>query len=444
MSHIPQAAKSFALFLELQHQVHTASSLQALRYVIVNETNHLFPYRQAILWEPNEKISAVSGLAIVDQRTPFALWVNVLCKYFFNNYHEKIPLELTMHNVPEILQEDWAEWLPHSVLWIPLFVNQECIGSLLLCGNEPYEKPQQKLLFYLCETYAQALYNQRRMKKDIFSWEVFLTQSKVIRIAVLLLILVLCFPVSYTALAPAQIVAKNPYIIRSPLDGVVEKVLIEPNEKVSHNQALLYLDTTTLQSRLEVAIKRFEITQTEYRQISQMALFDAKSKTQVATLKAEMEQAQTEVDYIKTMLNKATLKATQEGIILMEDPNEWEGRPVQTGERILSIADIKHTELEIWVGVNDAIALKKGANVKFFRNSTPHKPLDAQLSFLSYEPQVDPSGVLAYRMLAQWDSLEDAPILGLKGSAKVYGDKTVLGLYLLRRPMAVIRQWIGW
>ena len=80
MSHIPQAAKSFALFLELQHQVHTASSLQALRYVIVNETNHLFPYRQAILWEPNEKISAVSGLAIVDQRTPFALWVNVLCK----------------------------------------------------------------------------------------------------------------------------------------------------------------------------------------------------------------------------------------------------------------------------------------------------------------------------------------------------------------------------
>jgi hypothetical protein len=144
------------------------------------------------------------------------------------------------------------------------------------------------------------------------------------------------------------------------------------------------------------------------------------------------------------MLNKATLKATQEGIILMEDPNEWEGRPVQTGERILSIADIKHTELEIWVGVNDAIALKKGANVKFFRNSTPHKPLDAQLSFLSYEPQVDPSGVLAYRMLAQWDSLEDAPILGLKGSAKVYGDKTVLGLYLLRRPMAVIRQWIGW
>jgi hypothetical protein len=47
-------------------------------------------------------------------------------------------------------------------------------------------------------------------------------------------------------------------------------------------------------------------------------------------------------------------------------------------------------------------------------------------------------------MLAQWDSLEDAPILGLKGSAKVYGDKTVLGLYLLRRPMAVIRQWIGW
>jgi hypothetical protein len=193
-----------------------------------------------------------------------------------------------------------------------------------------------------------------------------------------------------------------------------------------------------------VAIKRFEITQTEYRQISQMALFDAKSKTQVATLKAEMEQAQTEVDYIKTMLNKATLKATQEGIILMEDPNEWEGRPVQTGERILSIADIKHTELEIWVGVNDAIALKKGANVKFFRNSTPHKPLDAQLSFLSYEPQVDPSGVLAYRMLAQWDSLEDAPILGLKGSAKVYGDKTVLGLYLLRRPMAVIRQWIGW
>jgi hypothetical protein len=36
-----------------------------------------------------------------------------------------------------------------------------------------------------------------------------------------------------------------------------------------------------------------------------------------------------------------------------------------------------------------------------------------------------------------------APRLGLKGTAKIYGPRRALALWLLRRPMAVVREWLS-
>ena len=48
---------------------------------------------------------------------------------------------------------------------------------------------------------------------------------------------------------------------------------------------------------------------------------------------------------------------------MFDDPNDWIGRPVTTGERLLEIADPNQAELEIWLPVADAITLKPGAEI---------------------------------------------------------------------------------
>ena len=34
--------------------------------------------------------------------------------------------------------------------------------------------------------------------------------------------------------------------------------------------------------------------------------------------------------------------------------------------------------------------------------------------------------------------------IGLRGTAKIYGDRVLLGYYLFRRPLATLRGWTGW
>lgn len=52
-----------------------------------------------------------------------------------------------------------------------------------------------------------------------------------------------------------------------------------------------------------------------------------------------------------------------------------------------------------------------------------------------------PGGQLAYRLDARFD--EAPPRIGLRGTAKLFGERAPLALYLLRRPLAGLRQSVG-
>jgi hypothetical protein len=59
----------------------------------------------------------------------------------------------------------------------------------------------------------------------------------------------------------------------------------------------------------------------------------------------------------------------------------------------------------------------------------------------AYEAQPTPGGQLAYRLDARFD--EAPPRIGLRGTAKLFGERAPLALYLLRRPLAGLRQSVG-
>ena len=100
-------------------------------------------------------------------------------------------------------------------------------------------------------------------------------------------------------------------------------------------------------------------------------------------------------------------------------------------------------EIEIWLPVSDAITLKNGSDVDFFLNVTPESPLHATLRQASYEATQSPAGLLGYRLKAKLTDTAHPPRIGLKGTAKVYGERVTLFYYLLRRPLAAARQFVG-
>jgi hypothetical protein len=116
---------------------------------------------------------------------------------------------------------------------------------------------------------------------------------------------------------------------------------------------------------------------------------------------------------------------------------------VRVGERILSIADPAHIEVTILVPVKDAVALEPGNEVRLFLDTDPLNSLRGTVRYVVYESTLAGEWP-AYKVTAQLDATPSIPRIGLRGTARIYGDQTTVFYYLFRRPITVARQWLGW
>ncbi len=74
----------------------------------------------------------------------------------------------------------------------------------------------------------------------------------------------------------------------------------------------------------------------------------------------------------------------------------------------------------------------------------PLTPVHGEILETSYQARTGDDGVVAYRLLATVEGQPAQLRLGLHGTAKLYGQKVSLAYYLLRRPLAAARAWLGW
>lgn len=440
--------KTFGVFIELEKRIRHAVDEDVFGFLAVNETLNLLPYRQAILWRakddgsPGGRIVAVSGLAVPDPTAPFIRLTSRLCAHCANASKELLPRVLATASLPEDLRAGWREWLPSELIWLPLSGAQgQFLGALLLAREEPWKDAERHILGYLADSYGHAWSSLRATRRRLWSgWR----RPRRLKLGIAAAVLVLCgLPIRQSALAPAEIVAFQPAMVGAPVDGVVDRFEVQPNQLVEEGQVLLRLDATRLKSRLEVARKSLEIAAAEYRQVSQQAVTNDPSRAETTILRSKMEQAEAEVDYVQELLERIIVRAPRSGLAIFDDVNQWLGRPVTTGERILQIADAELVELEIRLPVADAIALQDGAEVRLFLNIDPQRPVSGSLRYASYEASVTPEGHYAYRLLAELNDDARPLRIGLKGTAKVYGEKTLLIVHILRRPIVTLRQYFG-
>ena len=113
------------------------------------------------------------------------------------------------------------------------------------------------------------------------------------------------------------------------------------------------------------------------------------------------------------------------------------------GEKVLVLADPDRVELTGYLPVGDQIALKAGAEVTFYPKASPFTAYRAQVDSVAYKAAPTDEGILAYRVKAHFTAGEARPRLGLMGTARLYAGHVPLIYYVLRRPLATARQWLG-
>jgi hypothetical protein len=483
------AARLQAL-LALSQRARQANESVQLQFMLVNETFSLSPYTIAILWAEGQGIVSVSGVSTLDRNSAFNLWLSELCERFAQGNLGTKRITADMLSTQD--QQEWSQALPASALWVAasarLSGERPARFGLLLARDQPWKEDDSALLTEWVQIWAphwERCYSQtfesrlsanvRAARKRLpgkatatgFIADVIRGAGRAAKNPSLLftglassfrlrdiwadkrrrtawIAIVVCFfPVKLTVLAPAELVPANPAVIRVPIEGVVDEFFVSPNQKVSEGQPLFKLDLTSLTSRLQIAQQEIQIAATELRQSTLQSLSDPKSRRTIAPLEGKAAERRLEAEYLKELLSKAQIRSPRAGVALFDDPSEWIGRPVVAGEKVMVVASEGEVEIEAWIALSDAIDLPQGTPVTLYLNATPLSPVNGELRYVGHEAIQRPDGNYAYRLRASLDPKEKGRRVGLKGTARVSGQFVPLAYWVLRKPIAWLRQFIG-
>lgn len=439
-----------ATLLGLGRQARQQTTQAGLRFLLVNETMGLLAYRQAAFWSRERGVEALSGVSELDPHAPYVRWLQQWCSASGQQSGDRA-YSVDLRQLPASQGGDWADWLPPHLATIEMAADGDFGGgSLLLARDTAFTQAELGALREWVEVWSARYATLQPRRRLLTRWLAGKRQSVRKRLIgwslVVAAVITASLPVELTVLAPAELVPLEPSIIRSPLDGVVDRMLVMPNDRVSEGQALFVFDRVSLDSQLRVAEGELSTVQAEYRRNAQRAVFDAESKEALATLRSRIEERRAEVDYLRELSRRSEVSAPRAGLALFADANEWQGRPVVTGERIMVIADERRSQIEAWLSPADMIRLSPGSSIVVYPAADPLHPLQGSIHYVAHQPELRPEGHYAYRVRASLQADEQAdPVarVGLKGTAKLYGERTSLAYWILRRPLAALRGWIG-
>lgn len=441
MSAVNASVQGLLGLLQLGQRVRAATTLQALGFVAVNETRAVLGYRQAALWLEGEGVSAISGVPQVDADAPYVQW---LARAFPALGPVNAPRRVTADAITPLLGEEWPTWLPAHGLAMPLpHAGGAPRAVVLFAREQPWTDEELALAGELGAMLGHGLF-ALRPREALWrrGWARLRARRSWWKVALVLLV-VCVIPVRLSALAPAEVTPVDPFVVRAPLDGVIDNLKVVPNQSVEAGALLFDLDATTLRSRYASARKAYETAQEEYRQSAQQAVTDDKSKLQMAERRGDLAQKEVDMTYTADQLARVQVKAERAGVAVFADVNDWTGKAVVVGEKVLVLADPDKVELTGYLPVGDQIALARGADVTFYPKASPFTAFHATVDSVAYKAAPTDEAVLAYRVKAHFATGERVPRLGLMGTARLYAGRVPLIYYVLRRPLASLRQWLG-
>ncbi|AEC20411.1 hypothetical protein PT7_1871 [Pusillimonas sp. T7-7] len=430
---------------EIEGLARQADDVQQLSFHIANDAHPLLKYRQALVFEElgdKWQLLNISGMVSADHESPYMVWLERTRKWLKTQAADG--KEQWLVAPPEaggttLVAQGWREWWTEGVWLCPLKSRAgQVLGWIVYLLEQSPTPGQKAVMARLSQSWAyswELLARRNRPRRGL--------RKKMLARLVLVLLAALCFlPVRQRALAPGEVTSLDLEVISAPLDGVVKAIHVRPNQLVQAGQLLFSLDDTTLRNRQAVASRAVAVADAEYLAAAQTAFRSEESRARLTVLHSRAEERRAELASIRSQLQRLEQRAPRSGVAVFTDVNEWIGKPVVTGERIMQLADPDQPAMLIQLPASDAISLDIGASVDMYLTVRPLKPLRGKIIETSYEAALTPEGVPSYRLRASIDEGEGARI-GLKGAARLSGGESTLGFEMIRRPLAALRAFTG-
>jgi multidrug resistance efflux pump len=452
MSAAPNAAtlpSPWQVVRDLAAKARAAETEHALLFGIANDTFALLRYRSALVFTVHHgelQLSCASGLTSVDRRSAFGSWAEQAMQALLPRVAGQN--RFTADDLPVGLRAAWFDYWPEAVHVHSLAGSgAQPLGLVVYVSDTSWPAAAAPMLDILHQVHGLCLQNLRAVHspwdgvKQLLDGRNLKTRKVLMRVLLVLLLLLLV-PIRQFVIAPAEIVSLDAIAVTSPVEGIIAQMVAKPNQPVKKGDVLIRLDDTSIRNRLESARQSLEVSRAEYLAGAHRAFVSTDKTAEAGVLKGRINERLAEVAFLQDQLRLLDILASRDGIAVYGQENDWVGKPVSAGQRILELADSNQVGVHVWVPVADAINMRTGEPIHVLLYADPWNPLRATIELAGYQATKSPDGVAAYRVRATLPP-QDKVRLGLRGNAKIDGEWVVLGYFIFRRPLSTVRQWLG-
>jgi putative peptide zinc metalloprotease protein len=131
--------------------------------------------------------------------------------------------------------------------------------------------------------------------------------------------------------------------IRAESDGVIQRLVAEPNSTVGPGDILLETEDPLLASKVDVLAAELEEAIAEYHSLRSVKQVEADIvREKVAAIEADLALA-------RQRLDELIIRSPAQGIFLVDRPQDLVGRYVRRGDRIGFVADLSHGTIRVAV-----------------------------------------------------------------------------------------------
>ncbi|WGL18450.1 biotin/lipoyl-binding protein [Microbulbifer bruguierae] len=422
-------------FLALENRLRNASNLQQIAQIASSDSQQLLAFDSCLFFSgPHLKLIAASNVSTVDATSSEAQGWREQVRRHFADATAQPPLQLEIPP-PEHHRNEVAS---QTLTLMPLG-NKNPEGCLAILRQRRFSEQELQVLRELAAAVHQAILAQRGARR--FSLRRWCRRRPLLVAAALAAIGLI--PVRQSVLAPATLAAIEPRIVSARTDGVVREIVIPPNAPVQSGQLLFTLEDAEVTAEIDRVQQEIVLYQERLRMTRQYNFQQASAGHKLAQAETDLSIRKLDLEYQNTLLEKTRVKAPASGVAIYTDPAEWIGRRIRAGEKVMEIVKPDARQIQIDLPTVDAIGLPQQARTVFYAESNPLAPIEGQLHYHSLLTSEGENLPASYRLLATIDEDQPQIPINTRGHARLYGARVPLIYYLLRRPLATARRWIG-
>jgi hypothetical protein len=269
---------------------------------------------------------------------------------------------------------------------IPVAHGDRFCGVLTLerPGDRPFEEPEIRVIEAAISLAGPALDAQRREERWLGAkaWDSLREAGERLvgprhlglklgtAAALLLLLLGVFWHADYRVTADALLEASVLQAAVAPFDGFVAEAPARAGDRVTGGDVLARLDDRELRLERSRWASQLEQLVKQYRQ--SMAERDA---AQSRIFSAQMDQARAQLALVEAKLEKTTLRAPFDGVVVTGDLSQDLGVPVQRGELLYEVAPEGAYRLVLSVDERDIDDLAVGQRGEMIFSALPDEPV---------------------------------------------------------------------